>query len=111
MNSGHHLAFAVKRYLSDTGIFIFQLVFIETNLFCVIYKRAFGRLADGVSGGVKLRVGAERHRGGKKRLVLGIVVDDGHFVLCESSRLVAAYYLRAAESFNRGKLADYCVSL
>ena len=73
----------------------------------VIDQRAFRRFPDrGIAAFLNPRVAAKCHRGCEQCLIIAVSIDNRHFVLCQSTGLVRADNLRAAERFNRRQFTD-----
>ena len=110
VDGAHHLAHGVEGSLADARLRGLEAGLSEPEAVRVVDEGALGRLADGLSVIVLLRVGAEAHRRGEEGLVVAVVVDDGHLVLGERTGLVRAYDLGAAEGLDGGQAADYSVA-
>ena len=111
VNGRHHLSSRVEGGFSKARELFFQVVFFQIQLICPSNESCLGRLTRDVSVGVKLGVTAESHRHGKLFFVLSKVVNNGHLVLCQSTRLVGADDLCAAEGFHGGQTANDGVTL
>ena len=107
----HHLAHRIERDLADSGLFCFCFGFDNAVCGCKVYKRTFRRLAYRIAVFVGICVGAERHCRGKKLLVCGAEIGDGHLVLGKSACLIRADDFRTTECFNGCKTAYYSGAL
>ena len=69
MNGRHEFTFGVERQFIYSGVFLFKVIFGNSAAESIIYKCAFGRLADCLIGGIKLCVACKRHSTGEKFIV------------------------------------------
>ena len=112
MHGGHHLTHGVEGNFADADELFFLHVLVKTKCCRVVDERTFGGFADrGLCFHVKLSIRAERHRGGKEVFVVAVMLNDGHFVLCECTGLIGADDLCATECFYGGELTDDRISL
>ena len=95
MHGAHHLAHTVEGCLADPGLFLHKLALFQAQRGGITDQRGLCRLARGLAVCPKLRIRAERHGAGQQLLILCIMLDDGHLVLRQRARLVAADDLRA----------------
>ena len=111
MNGGHHLSSGIKRNFAGARLTLDKLALFKSERFGIIDERNLIRLAGALSVCLNLSIGAKSHRRCKRFFVICIVVNNGHDILGESSGLIRADNLSAAERFNRSHLTDNCIFL
>lgn len=111
MDGGHHLSSGVERSFADSGARLDEVILAHAQGIGVSDESGLGGLARDLAGVVYLSVGAKSHGLGYELLIVAEMIDDSHLVLGQSTRLVGADYLSAAESLNCGKLTDKSLSL
>ena len=106
MHRVHHLSQRVEGSLCNSRSRSFKLVFFKSALVGVSYQSSLCRLACNGIVGIELCVAAERHSLCKELLIVGVLMNYRHLVLCEGTCLVGADDLCAAQSLNGCKAAD-----
>ena len=107
---GHHLSHRIKGCLGDSRLKPLKLRFMQLERRGIGYKRRLGRLADNAVSALAC-VRAKCKRGREQPLIAAVVTNDGHAVLRQSSGLIGAYDLRAAERLDGGKPAYNGIAL
>ena len=106
VDGGHHFARRIKRGFPHARCGGKHVVLIEPQRHGVRHERRFGRLTDQIAVVVNTHVGTKRHALRQQFFVFTVMLDHGHFVLCERARLIRADDLRTAERFDGGQFAD-----
>ena len=118
MHSRHHLPHRVERPLSDTGILLFGLFLPDSACFRHLKKRQFRRVSNRFFP-CHLRILTKRkppekhfrnlrllpdvmHRN-RYMPVIDIASCHGHFILCQSSRLIRTDHIDRPQCFHRWK--------
>ena len=108
VNGGHHLTHTVEGRFGHSLVRRVQLRLVQAQLIGVIDEGAFGGVSLRLFRlPVEHRVRALRHRAGQKRLVLAVMIDDGHFVLRQRARLIRTDNLRAAQRLHGRQTFDH----
>ena len=108
---GHHFAHRVKRRFAAARMLFLERRFVKPESVRPCDKCRFGGFTGNVSVVVNLRVTAKCHIACNTLFILAEIINDRHFVLRQSTRLVGAYDLCTAQRFHCGKAAYHGVAL
>ena len=78
---------------------------------CICNECSLCRFTRNLAVCVNFSIAAESHCLCKMLLVLTVMLNDGHLILCECTCLIRADNLRTAECFNGGQLPDESLTL